>query len=698
MADGVELATAWVRLVPSLDGAEGAIADTIAEEASKGGEEAGKAAGGKFTGGFKGQMVALGGMVAAAVAAAGIAAAFNSAISQIDLEGSMRAQLGDTQAAADAAEAASSVYEAGWGESLDQVGADVAAVSKQLSGLGSDADLETVTTQAMALADTFDQDVQGTINAAAQMVKTGLAGNIDEAMDVLATGFQTGANASDDLIDTFVEYGSQFEKLGIDGGTALGLINQGLADGARNGDLVADAIKEFSIRAIDGSTATAEGFAAIGLEAGDMAAAIGEGGPAAEAALQQTLDALRAIEDPVKRDAAAVQLFGTQAEDLGDALFSLDPGAASDGIGEIGGAAEGVTEGAATLEQAWASLTRGIVGTIGEWIAPLVMWMTENQDVVIALAAAVGTVLVAAMAAWTASIIATNIALLASPITWIILGIMALIAGLVLLIMNWDAVVAWLLEVWNGFLTWIGEVMAGFVEWWNGLWAGIGEWIQSVWDGFILWITETWQGFVDWLVGVGDGIATWWNDLWGGIGQFFSDLWDNIVAWAEEKALALVDWIVGAIEDIQSGWESTWNAIGDFLKGIWNTILGWIEGGVNGAIDLINGMIGGLESVTSLVGIELGEIPHVSLPRLAMGATILPRPGGTAAILAEAGKPESVVDTGLMNRALREGLSGTDRGTGGTPITVNVYGAPGMDEATVGNIAAHKIGNILRSA
>jgi hypothetical protein len=43
-------------------------------------------------------------------------------------------------------------------------------------------------------------------------------------------------------------------------------------------------------------------------------------------------------------------------------------------------------------------------------------------------------------------------------------------------------------------------------------------------------------------------------------------------------------------------------------------------------------------------------IPRI--PKLALGATIQPRDGGTLAILAEAGKAESVVDTGLLNRQL----------------------------------------------
>jgi hypothetical protein len=103
--------------------------------------------------------------------------------------------------------------------------------------------------------------------------------------------------------------------------------------------VVADAIKEFSIRAVDGSELTAEGFKDIGLNAEEMSAAIAKGGPEANDALDQTLDRLRDIEDPVKRSQAAVKLFGTQAEDLGDALFALDLDTAAQGLGNIEGAA-----------------------------------------------------------------------------------------------------------------------------------------------------------------------------------------------------------------------------------------------------------------------------------------------------------------------------------------------------------------------
>lgn len=45
---------------------------------------------------------------------------------------------------------------------------------------------------------------------------------------------------------------------------------------------------------------------------------------------------------------------------------------------------------------------------------------------------------------------------------------------------------------------------------------------------------------------------------------------------------------------------------------------------------------------------------HVHVAAMAQGGTVLPRMGGTLALLAEAGKPESVVDTGLLNQRLAD--------------------------------------------
>jgi phage-related protein len=82
-----------------------------------------------------------------------------------------------------------------------------------------------------------------------------------------------------------------------------------------------------------------------------------------------------------------------------------------------------------------------------------------------------------------------------------------------------------------------------------------------------------------------------------------------------------------------------------------------------------------------------GQTILPAIPKLAEGATINPTANGTLAILAEAGKPESVVDTGLLNKQLAlsnrlaEKLANISGVGGGA--TMHVYGAPGQDEATL---------------
>jgi len=141
----------------------------------------------------------------------------------------------------------------------------------------------------------------------------------------------------------------------------------------------------------------------------------------------------------------------------------------------------------------------------------------------------------------------------------------------------------------------------------------------------------------------------------------------------------------GDFESIGKTWEKVWTAISDFGKIVFNGIMGNLEGFINGAIDIINGLTGGLraffsalETATSgAVTIRLGTIPHVALPRLAVGADILPRVGGTAAILAEGGQVESVVNRGRTNRLIELASALANRaiesgsGSGGDTITIH---------------------------
>ncbi|UYL86320.1 tape measure protein [Microbacterium phage Jovita] len=87
MATGVELATAWVRLVPSLDGVQGAIAKELNPAADKAGEDAGKRAGGKFSTGMKVAVTA-----ASAAIVAGVVKVFQTGMEELKFGEKISAQ------------------------------------------------------------------------------------------------------------------------------------------------------------------------------------------------------------------------------------------------------------------------------------------------------------------------------------------------------------------------------------------------------------------------------------------------------------------------------------------------------------------------------------------------------------------------------------------------------------------------------
>jgi len=346
------LTDVYVAVKPDVDRFEPELKKKLAKiDAS----EAGKRAGGSFGIGFSRSLPAIGGrvsalfkssagMAAAAVGGAAVAgafgASFTSALSVEDAQAKLAGQLGLTGAqAARVGKVAGDLFKNAYGESLTEVNEALRRVVQDTGTSINSVDLQPLTGQVISVAKTFDQDLGGVTRSVGQLMKTGLAANATEALDIVTRGFQSGADKSEDFLDTLNEYGTQFRKFGISGQQATGLISQGIKAGARDSDIVADAIKEFSIRAVDGSKATVEGFRGIGLSAGEMAARIGKGGASANTALDLTLDRLRKVEDPVKRSRLAVQLFGTQAEDLGDALFALDPSSAVAALGKVGGAA-----------------------------------------------------------------------------------------------------------------------------------------------------------------------------------------------------------------------------------------------------------------------------------------------------------------------------------------------------------------------
>ena len=270
---------------------------------------------------------------AAATAAAGMAAAFVKKGSDISRTmNGIAAQTGATgEQLAEFKDIALDIYESGKGESLQGI-ADALVNIRQASGLAGD-ELKAAAESAVLLKDTFNMETEETTRAATALMKN-FGIEAKEAYGLIAVGAQNGANKNGDLLDTLNEYSVHYKALGFTANEFVDSLIKGAEAGAFSVDKVGDAIKEFTIRSKDGSKTSAEGFKTLGLDAETMTAQFAAGGRVAQAAFAQTMKALNEMEDPVKKNAAGVALFGTQFEDLeAGAIQALSnmSGAAIDG-------------------------------------------------------------------------------------------------------------------------------------------------------------------------------------------------------------------------------------------------------------------------------------------------------------------------------------------------------------------------------
>jgi phage-related minor tail protein len=626
---------------PGLKSAKGNVADLgkavdkVASEAAKSTADMGK----NIAGNVKKAGKAIGAAASAAGAAAGalLAKGFADNMNIEVANDKLAAQLGLTKDdAAKAGEVAGSVYRDNWGDSIDQVNEAIRSVSTNLGSVAgtSKEDLQSMTEDALALASTYDVDVNEATLAAGKLIKNGLAADATEAFDIITAGFRDGANSSGDFLETLNEYSSQFDKLGITGSQALALLEDGLKAGARDTDTIADAFKEFSIRAIDGTAASAQGFKDVGLNAKDMAKAIGAGGAAANGATEQTLKALLAMKDPVKQNAAGVALFGTTWEDtVRQILPALAQwGDASDVVAgstklmadTIGDNAAGKIETAKrafagwTQDMASSASTMGLVttgalafggpaiamgsqiGMIASGAAALNLTFLRTGAIMVANAAktvVMTTVSIAANVAtkvWAATQWLLNAALTANPIGLVIAAIALLIAGIIYAYRHSEK-----------FRIIVQAAMRGAVAAWR--------WLRDAVTSAVRWIIGQMRAQVAFVQGAVRRMRQAFSTVYHAI----TDPVRRAVSWALGRLADLVAYV----RDIPG---KVSGAVTGAVSGAWDKATGWVPGMATG------GIVGG--SGLTMVG-ERGR----ELVRLPAGSSVIPN-GQTEAMMSGAGR------------------------------------------------------------
>ncbi|MEU0343166.1 hypothetical protein ABZ092_30510 [Streptomyces bobili] len=237
----------------------------------------------------------------------------------------------------------------------------------------TNAQIESISRKVADLSNTFEMDLGQTTVAVGQMIRSGMVKNASEGLDLVGKAFQINDQRADDMLDTLKEYPTQFRDLGLNGATALGIMQQGLDGSAKDSDIVADSLKELNIRVKDLSAE--DGLKKLKIDAKEASAAFVEGGPKAAEMLDRITDRLRAVKDPTDRFRLSQELLGTQSEDLAGALLDIDPSEASKKMGDFKGtvdrAGDAMRDNAGTkVTQFQRRMQQGVVDFLGAKVIP----------------------------------------------------------------------------------------------------------------------------------------------------------------------------------------------------------------------------------------------------------------------------------------------------------------------------------------
>ncbi|MGD6831438.1 phage tail tape measure protein [Sutcliffiella halmapala] len=583
--------------------------------------------------------VALGAVAGLAAAFVGIAGAGFKASDDLQkaLNG-LQSSTGATEVEIKAMEdSLMNIYNNNFGESFQDI-ADSMALVKQNTGLTGEA-LENATQNALMLRDTFGKDVSESTNAANSLMKQfGISS--EEAFNLMAQGIQNGADKNGDLLDTLNEYAPAYEALGF---TAEEFTNS-LIDGAENGafsiDKVGDAVKEFNIRAKDGSKASAEGYELLGLNAEEMTAKFAAGGDTAQTAFQQVMDSLNSLEDPVDKNTAGVALFGSMFEDLeADAIGALGnigttASLSNDALAEInevkydsfGEAMSGIGRNfqTAMIEP----MREHVLPLLGQFTDFIIANMPQIQEFISNAFTVIGDVIGTAIeyvskikTAFTEANDSTNsnFSKIKEVITDVINTVKEIIASFTesatilwqkygddivkyatSAFENISKVISGVLDVIKGIINTVLGVLTGD---WDKAWKGIKQIVSGVFEAI--------SGVISQALNV---IKTTVNVALSFLADLFSDIWNGIKSTVSSVVSGIVDNVKSRFNTMKSTVSDIFNNVWTSAKDIFNKIKNAITSPITDAVDTVKKMIQKIKDAFNFSW----SLPKLKLPKVSV--------------------------------------------------------------------------------
>ena len=592
------------------------------------------------------------------------------------------------------------VYADNFGEDVADVADAVALVDRNMANLDKNG-LTNATEGALALRDAFVYDVAESTRAA-EAIRKNFGSSAEEAFSLIAAGAQNGLDYSGELIDTINEYSSQFSKLGFTADGMFNLLQSGADSTAWNLDKVGDAIKEFSIRAIDGSDTTVAAFKDLGYNAEEIMATFAAGGEGANEAFFDVINTLLDVDDQVKRDALGVALFGTMWEDLGVEAMEAMAGA-SQAAYDTEGALEQINQVRYNdLDSALQGIGRQMEVSLLPAADAVYQSLMDNMPEITEAMEEVSPVIAEIaedFADWAGGAISDGLPVLvdgikdfadwagkaydkAQPLLsflWEHKGTVLAVAAALRVLGPAIGAVTTAMSMYSkakGFVALlqqsgkITQITGAFKAFGSALMGPLGIIIAVA--AAIALLYKNWDTVKAWLVNFGNTVNQIWTNFSNMVGNaiaaigekfpllgaYLQGWWESIQA-AVENVKAIFQNIIDFISNVFSGnWSAAWQNIVNIFGNLFGMIVNLAKAPINGVISAINWVLSKINSISVTIpdwvpgvgGTTLGfNIP--TIPQLAEGG-IATSP--TLAEIGEGGEPEAVMPLSKLAAMLDE--------------------------------------------
>lgn len=143
----------------------------------------------------------------------------------------------------------------------------------------------------------------------------------------------------------------------------------------------------------------------------------------------------------------------------------------------------------------------------------------------------------------------------------------------------------------------VQTVLALFRGDWDAVFTGLGKTWSNLWRGVLDVVKGALSAVWGVVETVGASIAAVWNTIWNGVGAVWSRIWAQI----KTTFRVPFEWIVNKINTgtawIGTLWHNVWTTVADFFTGIWDRIRGTTKGAINGIKRVIQAVLTKIKSI-----------------------------------------------------------------------------------------------------